>query len=333
MKKVSVLVCAYNAEKYIELAIQSIEAQSYEDIELIVVNDGSSDSTGELLEKMFVPKMRLVHNKLNIGLVKSRTKALEMATGDFIALQDADDISLPSRIDQQVTFLRDNPEFGLVGTWADVIDENGSASNHFKRWHLSNQALPLSLLFRNIFFHSTVMFRREAIPTPPYLEKYPLCEDYHFITRVSKNHRLAILKQPLLQYRVHSSNISREKLAQLREISREIKREELLSFGIAVSEHELDLHHSIDSADSYENLVHVEAFATWFIKLKNSLSKCGSAFDEVLANEWYERCLQNSHIGFPIFRLYKTYEKKFSHSLGLRAQLFLLIKTIKPKSM
>ncbi|MHA1713815.1 MAG: glycosyltransferase, partial [Candidatus Ranarchaeia archaeon] len=122
--KVSVIMSVYNAEKHVKKAIDSILSQTFRDFEFIIINDGSTDRTSEILKSYADPRL-IVVNQANRGVTQSLNKAIGMARGQYIARMDADDISLPQRLEMQVEFLEEHPEVGLVGTSVITIDEEG----------------------------------------------------------------------------------------------------------------------------------------------------------------------------------------------------------------
>src|SRR5581483_9504087 len=114
---VTVLMSVYNGERYLREAIESILVQTWQDFELVCINDGSTDQSREIVLSFNDPRIRLVDNEQNLGLAKSLNKGLMLARGNLIARQDADDISEPDRLLKQVAFLEQWSEIVLVGSW------------------------------------------------------------------------------------------------------------------------------------------------------------------------------------------------------------------------
>src|SRR5690606_37374672 len=126
MPRVTVLLAVHNGERYIQEAIDSILAQTFGDFELLIVNDGSTDATRDLVLSYSDDRIRLVDNDHNIGLPKSLNRGLRLAKGRYIARLDADDISEPDRLAAQVSFLQANPDVAMVGSWYRKIDGEGN---------------------------------------------------------------------------------------------------------------------------------------------------------------------------------------------------------------
>ena len=125
--KVSVLMCVYNRETYLQQAIDSILAQTFRDFEFVIVNDGSIDNSWQILNEYSEKDSRivLIDNKKNIGLEKSLNKGLAATKGEYVARQDADDISLPNRLQLQVDYLENHPEIGALGSSIEFINSQG----------------------------------------------------------------------------------------------------------------------------------------------------------------------------------------------------------------
>ena len=153
----TVLMSVYNGSRFLREAIESILNQTFYDFEFIIINDGSTDRTAEILATYQDKRIRIVRNSDNIGLTKSLNEGLKLARGKYIARQDADDISLPKRLERQISYLEAQPDIALLGTWANSIDERGKIL-----WEMRPPSDPSllrwSMLFNNNMIHSSVMF-------------------------------------------------------------------------------------------------------------------------------------------------------------------------------
>lgn len=216
---VSVILPTYNAAAYLGKAIKSILTQHYRHFELIIVNDGSSDGTQNLLTQYQDPRI-IVINQANLGLPKALNQGIGIAKGKYIARQDADDISLPERLLEQVTFMEQNPSCALLGTWSHIKTVRGSEesdSTPSGRQHQhpdANGQLQVLLLINNQFVHSSVMIRTSCLNSIGLYsenpEHYPP-EDYDLWLRIAKQHRIANLPRVLLEYLELPTSISRTK--------------------------------------------------------------------------------------------------------------------------
>ncbi|MCE7530508.1 glycosyltransferase family A protein [Polynucleobacter sp. IMCC 29146] len=211
--KVSVILPAFNAAAHLGKAIDSILSQSFNDFELIIINDGSTDNTLEVLAKYGDPRIKVITQE-NLGLPKALNQGLAIARGPYIARQDADDISLPTRLEKQVQFLDQNPEYGLIGTWSQIMTPAGLTD----RQHLhptSNGQIQVQLLMNNQFVHSSVMFRASCLKTTGQYSEDPEHfppEDYDLWLKIAKHFMVANLPEVLLQYLEEPNSISRTKL-------------------------------------------------------------------------------------------------------------------------
>jgi len=216
---VSVILPTYNAAAYLGKAIDSILAQSYRHFELIIVNDGSSDNTQVLLSQYQDPRMTVI-NQANLGLPKALNQGIRLAKGKYIARQDADDISLPERLSEQVAFMEQNPNCALLGTWSHILTSSNSEpskTNPSGRQHqhpARNGQLQVLLLMNNQFVHSSVMIRANCLHHIGHYsenpEHYPP-EDYDLWLRIAQSHCIANLPRVLLEYLEVPTSISRTK--------------------------------------------------------------------------------------------------------------------------
>ena len=124
--QVTVFIPVYNRRAFIGPAIESMLAQTFEDFELLIVDDGSTDGGLEIMRSYEDPRVRVVANERNQGIPKTRNRGLELARGEYIALLDSDDVSVPDRLARQVEFLDRNPLYAEVGAWSQAMDESGT---------------------------------------------------------------------------------------------------------------------------------------------------------------------------------------------------------------
>jgi len=228
MPKISVILPVYNGERYIVQSVESILKQSYRDFELVVVNDGSTDRTGSLLRGISDPRIVLVEQE-NQGLTRTLNNALKVIKGEYIARQDADDLSHPDRLLRQVEFLDTRLDVGLVGSVCLCLNEEGEIIG--KTPPLTDP-LKLKKILRergNPFVHGSVMFRRECIgKVGGYRVEMDRAEDYDLWLRISEYYEIAKLKEPLYLWRWSQSGISLTKMEYLEkkaELARKLSEE------------------------------------------------------------------------------------------------------------
>lgn len=206
--KISVLMPVYNGERFLQEAVDSILAQTFTDFEFIIVDDGSTDGSLEILTKLQDPRIRIVRNRNNQGVVRSLNDGLAAAQGEFIARMDADDISRPDRLSKQIVFLETFPEIGVLGTGIRIMDSSG-VRIPAKKLFTEHEALRWGLCFSTSIMHPTVMMRRKIVEEAGgYNQEMAQAEDYDLWRRLSAVTRLANLPDELVDLRRHETNAS-----------------------------------------------------------------------------------------------------------------------------
>ncbi len=208
--EISVIMPVHNGERFLREAVDSILGQTFRDLELIVVDDGSGDRTPVILDSFDDRRIRRLTNDHNIGLTRSLNRGLENARGDFVARMDADDVAEPHRLERQQAFMAADPEVGLCGTAAGRIDEAGNGTGIVKM-PLNDIEIRWWCLTGNPFLHPTVMIRRPVLAETDlrYDESFETAQDYDLWARMLEKTRGANLAEPLVRLRVHDRSVSR----------------------------------------------------------------------------------------------------------------------------
>jgi len=229
---VSVLMAVFNAEKYVRAAIDSILSQSFREFEFIIIDDASQDQSVQIISTYQDERVRLVRNEENIGLTRSLNKALDIARGTYIARMDADDISDPTRLEKQVSFLDAHPEVGVCGSWTYYL----RTANKRELWKYPKQdeVIRIELLLRNQLAHPSIMLRRSIIEVHQlrYNSNYYTSQDYDLWVRMSDYCQLANLPEPLISYRHHAQSVSATKQRLQRKNTNQIRLYQLNKLGI-----------------------------------------------------------------------------------------------------
>lgn len=205
--KISVIMAAYNSEKFLNESIQSILNQTFGEFEFLIINDCSTDNSLHIIDEHAKQDSRiiLIDNKANLGLTKSLNLGLKEAKGKYIARIDADDISLPDRLRIQYEFLEQNRDVFLVGSDAYSIDENGSIRTKMKPL-TEVEDIKKELSVQNCLYHPTIMFRNEGFM---YREKFVYTQDYDFyLILLSNNKKISNIFEPLIKYRINPNAIT-----------------------------------------------------------------------------------------------------------------------------
>ena len=206
---VSVVMAVKNGGQIMREAIDSILNQTFTDFEFIIINDGSTDETLEVLAEYSDPRIQ-VYSQENQGVARSANRGIALARGFYIARQDHDDISLPTRLEKQVAYLDAHPECGLLGTAAEIWSSSGPTGRYHD--HPTNSSLlKFELIFNNPFVHTSVMFRRDIIKVVGLYDPRALIaplDDYHFISRVARSYPVSNLAQRLVIYRENHNSLT-----------------------------------------------------------------------------------------------------------------------------
>ncbi len=290
----SIIIPVYNAEKYVGEAMSSLLDQSFADFELIVVNDSSTDRSMEIVSGFDDKRIRILQNETNRGIVYSRNRGLQAARGRYIAPFDADDIALRGKLEIQLDYLQKNPEIGLVGSWAMLINEEGKLLN--KHWKLDARAemIPAMLLFRNYFVQSAVMMRREAISAGGYVDGYDLVEDYRMWSDIADRFGVANFPQYLVKYRVHDSSNTQSAPERLEAQDRLMFDYLFSRLGIDPTDEKFRLHRMIKNRNPINSLAILQGIERLLLEIAACNRRTGrynqKVLLKVLLNRWLKAC-------------------------------------------
>jgi len=219
--RVSVIMPAFNREKYIARSIESVLAQTFEDFELIIIDDGSTDKTLAIAETFASdPRVNIVKNEKHLGIAGTRNHALQLARGAYIAPLDSDDVWFDKeKLAKQISFLDANPAYALVGGAIQHINTEGKILKTVV-FEQTDADLRNNILQHNPFPQSTLMYRRKAIvDAGSYDTSFQVCDDYNLWLAVGTKHSFANFPEVFTGYRIHDGNITRTKrLTSAREI-------------------------------------------------------------------------------------------------------------------
>lgn len=314
---VSVVMPVYNAEKFLRAAIESIIRQTYRDFELIIVNDGSTDTSRSIILSYHDPRIVFVDSVKNGGLVAAMDASLARARGIYIVRADADDISMPTRIEEQVRFMEEHPDVGAVSAW---MLTTGTTEGYLMRSFTEPEDIRANLLFNTSIAQPASCIRTSVLKSPG-LGYGPAfkdgAEDYDLWTRMSRTTKLACLPRPLVRYRLHSANVSTVRATANQVNARAIRRRQLAALGIAPTEEELSLHSHITSPGMGIPQF-LEAQERWLEKLMAANSERRVYADEslkkVIRHRWFLLCDANSRMGLPILRY--AHRSPFAFTVG-----------------
>lgn len=207
MPILSVIMSVFNEEKYVRETVESILNQSFRDLEFIVVNDGSTDGTSEILESFHDERMNVIEQE-NRGLTKSLNRAIKASKGKYIGRIDCGDLARKEKFERQVRFLEGNAEVYGIGTWANLIDERGNSVGTLK-YPTKYEKIRKVILRYNPFVHPSMVFRKELFDRIGlYDETFEYAQDYDLALKAVSKFEIANLPEVLLNYRISKEAIS-----------------------------------------------------------------------------------------------------------------------------
>lgn len=209
MPKISVVLPVYNGEKYLKESIDSILNQTFSDFEFIIVNDGSTDKTEEIIESYNDGRIKYF-KKENSGIVDSLNYGIEKSNTDLIVRMDADDISNPSRLQKLLNFMENNGEVDICGSWAEKINENGDQKGVLNYPPIKDKEIRKYAYLHNPFIHPSVIFRKKIFDDVGGYKNFKHVEDYELWIRLLQKGIGHNIPECLIKYRIHGNQITRK---------------------------------------------------------------------------------------------------------------------------
>jgi glycosyltransferase involved in cell wall biosynthesis len=214
----TVLMPVFNAERFLREAMDSILQQTFSDFEFLIIDDGSTDASVEIVKSYTDPRIRFVKNEKNLGISPTLNKGIELATAELIARMDADDISYPDRLQKQYNYMVSHPECGMLSTWARVI----SPEKKFIRLErYRSNFYYYNLTFECWIYHPTIVFTKTAVKAAG-MYSMPYSEDYDLFWQIARRFKIANLEEPLVDYRLSPTSLN----TVLKKLEYEIANEE-----------------------------------------------------------------------------------------------------------
>jgi glycosyltransferase involved in cell wall biosynthesis len=228
----------YNAEPFIEEAIESVLNQTYTNFEFIIVDDASTDNSSAIIKDYVKQdnRINLLTNDKNLGIAETRTKGTKYAQGKYVAVADADDFSIPTRFSKQYEYLETHEDCGVVGGFIELFDSETGKILGYRKYYPDDDRLR-----KRIFLYSPVaqpvsMIRRDAFDNLGYYDpKYPPAEDLDFWFRIGVKYKFANIQEVLLKYRVNKKSATITNIQKMEAMSLEIRRKYSQGYGYSMT--------------------------------------------------------------------------------------------------
>jgi hypothetical protein len=329
---ISVLLPFHNSGQYLAAAISSLLTQTFRDFEILLLDDGSTDKSRSVLSAFDDPRIKYLRSEQNLGLSRQLNIGLEQATGTYVARMDADDISVPSRLQKQYSFLEDHPEIGICGSYAQRFDEAGTRD--IWKYPIAPADVHAALFFRSSFLHPGVLMRRSIFvqrPTLRYDETLVVAQDYMFWYEALKTTNGANLPECLTWYRVSPGQLTVTKAQTKGEETRRIRLTMLRDLGLTPSRAEEEFHNSILDQSWHESREFFQAAVNWLTRLEEANRKTGvfpaAAFAEMLARYFYFQCRCATGRSFRAQTFYSQLKFGTAYSPPLPERLRVMMKS------
>ncbi|TGU72287.1 glycosyltransferase [Geomonas terrae] len=301
---VTVLMAVYNGEAFLREAVESILTQTFKDFELLVIDDGSTDGSADIVASFVDPRVLLVRNGKNLGLIATLNRGIELARGAYIVRMDCDDVSLPERLQRQVDFMEAHPEVGVCGVW---YLEFGERVRRTTRCACDHDSIRCGTLFNPVVGHPTVILRKRLLEEHGlrYDADFGHAEDFRLWAEALRYCRFANIPEVLLHYRLHPGQVTSVHAQQQMESSGRVRRDLLRELGIDPTPEEFEVHQLLSALTRpvhfpIQNLPVPEQLAridAWLCKLKRANDARGiypePQFSRMLVERWVGVCVVN----------------------------------------
>ena len=299
----------YNGERYLKESIESIINQTLKDFEFIIIDDGSTDKSNKIINSYNDSRIKLLENNKNIGLTKSLNKGLELCKGEFIARMDADDISLPIRLEKQVNYMEKNKNVDVCGSWSMTI---GKRVGEIRKYPSNHEEIRCQLLLNNIMCHSSVIIREKRISEGNirYNPSLLYAQDFDFFVRMINDYRFSNIPEVLIHYRIHDNQIAEKKKNEQNLIANSIIKEQLKKLSINPSMEELEIHNNLIELKINQSKDLILKSEKWMLKIIKNNDKI-NIYDNKKLKLYFNYIwlrLSNAYAGLGLWSV-KTYFK------------------------
>ncbi len=298
--RVTVLMPVYNCEHHVARSIKSILRQTFSDFEFLIIDDGSTDSTDEVILSFSDKRINYIHNERNIGVANTLNRGLKMAKGEYIVRMDSDDISRPMRIERQVKFMDSNPSIGISGTFTRLF---GSQLPVINRRPIGPSVVDAFMVFDNPISHPTAILRRQFIIENElrYDPQFNRTEDYELWCRCRGVFLLDNLPELLLMMRIHKESVTGKFEEIMRHQTENVLRRQLQTLDVSPSQEELSFHHAVGRGKRLFTRNDMRRAHAWLLYLQYTNRLKGVYENHAMATAigmiWFRLCANSTPLG------------------------------------
>jgi glycosyltransferase involved in cell wall biosynthesis len=266
--KVSVIMPVFNGEKYLRVAIDSVLKQTFINFEFIIINDGSTDDSLAIIKSYTDNRIVIINNEKNLQIIETLNRGIEISKGEYIIRMDCDDKCKKNRFELQVDFMNKNPDIGASGCYFNLLLNNKTVKMDSP---VSPNEIDCFLLFNSPIAHPTAIIRKSVLIKNKihYSKKFLHVEDYFLWSEINKYSKLANIPHYLLDYRVHSHQVTKladsgneKKLSLLK-----VRAIQLANLGIDFTQEELLIHHTISDGTILKSKEEIDLSEAWLLRL------------------------------------------------------------------
>ncbi|HET9221560.1 MAG TPA: glycosyltransferase family 2 protein [Roseiflexaceae bacterium] len=299
---VTVLMPVHNSSAYLPEAIESVLAQTFGDFELLIIDDGSTDGTWQILTQYARrdARIRLARNQTNVGLTRCLNAGLAQAQGEYIARMDGDDVSLPERLARQVAFMEQHPRVGICGAW---VRTTGARGQGMERYPTEDADIRCQLLFKNVLAHPAAIMRRSLFTQIglAYDPAYRYAQDYDLWVRAAEHVALANIAQILLHYRTHPQQAGQREREAQDHAAGQVRQFQLRRLDVQPTAAESATHEAVSMLRFQPGQAFILSAEAWLRKLDAANQRAGIyselALARALAERWYMVCRLSTALG------------------------------------
>ena len=304
---ITVLMPVYNAALYLREAIESVLNQTFSDFEFLIINDGSTDESEKIVLSYKDSKIRYIKNEVNLKLIATLNKGVELTKGKYIVRMDADDISLPHRLQTQFDFMEQHTNIALCGSWF----ESFGGQQGVAKYVANHNEIMTKMLYQCHFCHPSVIIRKSMLDSLN-IKFDPLfthAEDYDLFSRIGEKFELANIQEVLVKYRIHPGSVSQLNKDTQQRNSMTIKKRLFQKIGLELNEVEINFYQSVmehNYEQNYSYLTNINLLLEKLLKANESSAFFEKIFFRIFLGQlWFNVAYNTSSLGMIAFNKYR----------------------------